>query len=92
MVAARYGHVEVADELIRAGARLDVRGFHGWTALHVAFRHGQTGVACSLIDAGANMNMVDNDHIKAREACCRRRGWGIVSQICRHGLVSAKSV
>jgi hypothetical protein len=49
-------------------------------------------VACSLVDAGANVNMVDNDHVKAMEACCRRKGWGMVSQICRHRLASTKSV
>lgn len=79
MLAARYGHVVVAEELLRAGAEANVRGFHGWTALHLACAFGHTKVAWVLKNAGADQNTVDNDGIKAEEASCGYKCWGVVA-------------
>ncbi|OCK73197.1 hypothetical protein K432DRAFT_259244, partial [Lepidopterella palustris CBS 459.81] len=39
-LAARYGHRVVSELLIKGGAHVNHRGFHGWTALHYACRSG----------------------------------------------------
>ncbi|KAH7139712.1 ankyrin repeat-containing domain protein [Dactylonectria estremocensis] len=77
MLAARYGQVGAAKELLQAGAEVNNQGFHGWTALHLACTYGYAEMACVLVQAGADENIVDNDGVKAKEASCRNKCWGV---------------
>lgn len=43
------------------GADPDIRGFHGWTALHYATRTGHQKAVDLLIRAGARIDILDND-------------------------------
>jgi ankyrin repeat protein len=54
MEAARDGHVEIAERLLRAGARVDHVDSGGETALMWAVRAGETDYANVLLAAGAN--------------------------------------
>ncbi|MGH7523356.1 MAG: ankyrin repeat domain-containing protein [Gemmatimonadales bacterium] len=54
MEAARDGHVEVAERLLHAGARVDHVDSEGETALMWAVRAGETDYASALLAAGAN--------------------------------------
>ena len=47
------GHVEVAQLLLDAGARKEVRDFQGQRPLHVAAKYGHTEVMDLLRDRGA---------------------------------------
>ena len=53
-VAAKYGHVGVASQLLAKGASPGVRGKNGLTPLHVATHYNQGEVAKLLLEAGAN--------------------------------------
>jgi len=57
MVAARTGNVELAKELIEAGASLDKVGKQGMTALHMAARCRHQNVAELLIEAKCDANI-----------------------------------
>jgi ankyrin repeat protein len=56
MWAAGEGHTETAQELIRAGADVQIKSKGGFTALLFAVRGGHTGTARALAAAGANVN------------------------------------
>ncbi|KAK5997492.1 Ankycorbin [Cladobotryum mycophilum] len=79
MLAARYGYDVVAEKLIQAGGEVNARGFHGWTALHLAHSFEHSAMGRILKDAGADENVADNDGVKAKEAFCKRKGWGVMA-------------
>lgn len=53
-VAAKEGHVEVVEVLLRNGARVDARSRFGWTPLIWAVACGGVDVATVLLQAGAD--------------------------------------
>jgi uncharacterized protein len=59
-LAAFFGHVDVARELIARGATLDVQAKNDMsvTPLHSALAGRHDAIAIALIDAGANVNAV----------------------------------
>jgi len=57
MVAASENHVEVLQELIKAGAKVNFVNRHGWTALIEAADEGSYECAEALIKAGADVNL-----------------------------------
>ena len=57
MWAAAKGHTEVAQELVRAGAALDLQDKYETTALILAARDGRTEVVQELVQAGAALDM-----------------------------------
>jgi len=59
MVAAQSGWEQIAAELIRAGASLDLVDQNGDTALHYAADFKQPRMMKLLLDAGANPNIQD---------------------------------
>ncbi|KAH7120626.1 ankyrin repeat-containing domain protein [Dactylonectria macrodidyma] len=77
MLAARYDHVALANELLQAGAEVNAQGFHGWTALHLAHTYGYADMSRVLAYAGADQNIADNDGVKAKEASCGNKCWGV---------------
>src|SRR5271157_1133937 len=63
--AAEIGDVKTVRALIKAGADVNARDKHGWTALMIATANGQTDVVETLIKAGADVNAVDEDSVTA---------------------------
>ena len=59
MWAAYNGHDQVVQELIRAGADVNGKGYNKRTALHLASRSGHSSVIKTLAEAGANPNVLD---------------------------------
>jgi uncharacterized protein len=59
LYAAREGHLEAAQLLLRSGAALEKADADGVTPLLMAILNGQMAVARFLIDQGANVNAVD---------------------------------
>jgi ankyrin repeat protein len=59
--AAARGDVGSIQRLVSAGARVESRDRHGRTPLMVAGYKRNHGAAAALIDAGANLNALDND-------------------------------
>lgn len=53
-VAVSQGRVAIARELLRHGARVDVRDSLGRTPLHVALANGKVPAAALLVEAGAD--------------------------------------
>ena len=48
-------------ELLEAGADIEARGAHGWTALHFSAQYGTFQVAEELLRRGANPNRRDHN-------------------------------
>ena len=59
MVAAGEGYADVCQFIIEAGINVDHACPYGWTALHLARRHGWTDMAAALIQAGVDTTLVD---------------------------------
>jgi hypothetical protein len=60
-IAARFGHVEVAELLISHGADVNAKSNYGLTPLYDAARKGHASVAELLIKHGADVNAKTND-------------------------------
>ncbi|PBC27991.1 E3 ubiquitin-protein ligase MIB1 [Apis cerana cerana] len=61
-LAALNNHVEVAEQLARAGkADLDLQNVNLQTALHLAVERQHTQIVRLLVRAGANLNVADKD-------------------------------
>jgi ankyrin repeat protein len=59
MFAAREGHMEMARDLVSAGADLDIVSADGKNALALAIFNGQYEMASYLIDNGVDVNQAD---------------------------------
>ena len=60
MMAAIYGHLDVARRLIQGGARVDAQDDRGVTALMLAAKYRQLDIARLLLDAGADGRIRDD--------------------------------
>ncbi|XP_041968079.1 E3 ubiquitin-protein ligase MIB1 isoform X2 [Aricia agestis] len=60
-LAAFNNHAEVAELLVRGGARLDLQNANLQTALHLAVERQHTQIVRLLIAHGANLNICDKD-------------------------------
>ena len=56
LVAARQGHVELIDALLRRGADVNLPKANGATPLYLAAQEGHLAAASKLLEAGANVN------------------------------------
>ncbi|KAJ4218988.1 hypothetical protein NW759_008144 [Fusarium solani] len=54
--AAWLGRDDLVELLLENGADPNRREQHGWTALHIAIKHGYSGIVATLIDHGANVD------------------------------------
>lgn len=59
VAAARYGHLDILDALLDAGADVDAQTAGGVTALMAAAEAGQLAAVEYLIEEGANIHVVD---------------------------------
>jgi ankyrin repeat protein len=54
--AAWLGRDDLVELLLENGADPNRREQHGWTALHIAIKHGYSGIVATLIDHGADVD------------------------------------
>ena len=83
--AAERGHVETVDTLIKAGVKVDHVNRLGWTALLEAIILGDGGerhqkIVALLIEAGANVNLADNDGVTPLQHA-RGRGYDEIASL-----------
>lgn len=64
-IAAQNCHQQLLEELVNAGADLDVRNAKGQTPLHMAVEYDFYFVAKFMIDHGADKDLENNDGHKA---------------------------
>ena len=57
LIAAREGHAEVCELLIRHGVDKDLTNKYGYTALHLAAYHGRYNVCKVLIENSVKMDL-----------------------------------
>jgi ankyrin repeat protein len=61
MTAAQAGHTRIVQDLVKAGALLDLKCNNGCTALYYAVLHGSLPVVEALIGARCDLNTSSND-------------------------------
>ena len=59
-MAISYGHAEIVNVLLNAGANVNAKNNIGYTALEVAIRKGHTEIVNALLKAGADVNAKDS--------------------------------
>ncbi|KAJ4353215.1 uncharacterized protein N0V89_004942 [Didymosphaeria variabile] len=78
----------IADMLIRAGADIHYADKDGWTPLHQAVCSGDTGVAVSLVHAGASLDArTTDDGLTVRERAVDMWSWSEARRLVRPGLL-----
>lgn len=60
-LSALNNHCEVAELLVRAGARMDLQNVNLQTALHLAVERQHTSIVRLLVSSGADLNVCDKD-------------------------------
>ena len=78
--AARTGHVQQVESLIRQGAAIDARDNAGRTALMLAAMNGQTTAVQKLLALGANPALVDREGLGAAQHA-RRLGYTRIAEL-----------
>ena len=83
--ASERGLVETVDTLIKAGVAVDHVNRLGWTALLEAIILGDGGerhqkIVALLIEAGANVNLADNDSVTPLQHA-RGRGYDEIASL-----------
>ena len=79
------GRVDIVQELIRAGAALDVHDKDQWTALHAAAMQGSVDIVQELIRAGAALDVQDKDQLTALHSAAMQGNVDIVQELIRAG-------
>jgi ankyrin repeat protein len=70
-IAARNGHIAVAEFLLARGARVDQRGFFNGTGLHWAANNGHAEMVDWLLRHGADPSLTDSEFSATPEAWAR---------------------
>lgn len=83
--AARDGHLEIVDRLLRAGAAVDAPSAAGATALHEAATHGRVQIVDRLLQAGADMNARSRYEKTALMRAARSGHLEVVGRLLRAG-------
>ncbi|MCG5214002.1 ankyrin repeat domain-containing protein [Streptosporangium soli] len=83
--AAAWGHPEVIDLLLAAGAEPDARETGGWTALLWAATNGYGDCAEALLTAGADPDGAKEQGDTALTLAARRGALGVVRALLAHG-------
>jgi ankyrin repeat protein len=85
--AAHHGHIETVRELLRTDIDIDHVNYLGWTALLETVILGDGGptyieIARLLIDAGADVNIADNDNVSPLDHAVAR-GYDEIANLLR---------
>lgn len=83
--AALSNKLDSINQLIAAGADVNLQGPHGYTALHAAAQNGFYDISKALVDAGANVNIRNNDRDTALILATRQRHVQVVNLLARSG-------
>lgn len=78
--AARKGEVRTIQKLLEAGAAINGRDQHGWTALHRAALKGRTEAVRVLLEKGVDVDAKDEDGYTALH-CAAESGHADVTEI-----------
>lgn len=60
-ISAYFGHLEIANALLRSGAKVDQADSHNKTALYVATYHGRSDIVNLLLNCNTNVNAADKN-------------------------------
>ena len=83
-IAARYGYDDIVRALVRApDVHRNVRDDYGYTPLHKAAYYGMEQSTQLLIDAGADINIADNDQCTALHIAARYGYHDIIGALVR---------
>jgi ankyrin repeat protein len=66
--AARNGHLEIVQALLKAGASVNKANHLGETPLYIAAENGHVKIVRTLIEAGADVNVPDNKGLTPLQA------------------------
>ncbi len=83
--AVRKNHRDVAELLIKKGAKVQVKDWRGWTPLHYAAGGDKRGMAQLLIAKGADVNAKDNSGETALSVAKGKGHTEIVELLRKHG-------
>ena len=72
ILAAWYGHLEIAQALTRAGARPDLINCDGNSAINCAAYRGSLDLVSMLLHAGATVDIIDTVGPRPRGRACAR--------------------
>lgn len=75
----------ITEHLLRAGANVNAKNAHGWTALEEASCHGQYETARLLIKHRANVNITDRDGHTALHRAAEHNNPSIVKLLLEEG-------
>ncbi|KAF7819257.1 ankyrin repeat and protein kinase domain-containing protein 1-like [Senna tora] len=79
-VAARKGEVRTIQKLLEAGAAINGKDQHGWTALHRAAFKGRIDVVRALVEKGVDVDAKDEDGYTALH-CAAESGHADVTEM-----------
>ena len=83
--AAYNGHLETAEFLLSAGAKVDAKTIDGWQPLHCACRWNKARLASLLLQNGANVNAQTNGkQTPLHLAACNGRVKSCLELLLRH--------
>jgi ankyrin repeat protein len=87
MLAAAGGHSDAVDELLRAGARPNIRNRrdHDWTALMYAAKGSTSRVIDALASAGAHVSIEDANGDQPVHIAARASQRALVTSLLEHG-------
>jgi len=83
--AARSGHLEMVELLLKRGAPIDARNLAGSTALFFAAERGHATVTRRLIEAGADVNLAGRSGVTPLSAAAYAGSDAIVAALLDHG-------
>ena len=89
--AARNGHTDVVEYLLRHGASVNAKGVFGGTALHWAAMNGHAGTVDLLVARGANLMIEDTRFRATPEAWAVEGGHTEIAASLRHARESISS-
>lgn len=84
-LAAWADEVEVAEELLAAGASVDARTLLDYTPLHIAASRGHVGMVDLLLKAGADMQAADQQGFRPAHLAVRRGRTPVVLRLLEAG-------
>ena len=91
-VAAMHGHVQVLEQLHKAGADIRVKDKQNYQPIHLAARAGHLGVVKFLLGLGVDPNTVEGQKSTLLNLAVKGRHLRIVQELLRHSRDISKPV